>query len=90
MSKLYVSINKNSNGDLCDRIFTCQTKTAAKNQLRDQGLIPKLVLTWNDVTKIINNEFKHQDLTEEYRQYVLFYADDWETAMTEEKICEKS
>lgn len=77
MSKLYFSINKDECGKLCDRIFYSKTKTSAKNELRDKGLTPKLVLSWTDVEKIKSDQFQNGDLTEEYRRYVLSHEKVW-------------
>lgn len=81
MSKVYFAINKNQSGDLCDSVVFSKTKTTVRNELRDQGLIPKLVLTWGDVCQVKAGEYKNQDMVETYREYVLNHADSWETAM---------
>lgn len=78
MEKLYFSINKDSEKKLCGVKLHSKSKTEAKNQLRDQGLIPKIILTWDDIEKIKKNEFNHNDFTEDLRQYALSQADLWE------------
>lgn len=83
MARLYFSINKDETGKLCDEIFYSKTKTNAKDELRDRGLTPKLVLTWDDVEKIKTNEYVNKDVTEEYQQFVLGRTDQWEVKKKE-------
>lgn len=80
MSKLYFSINKGADGQLCDQIFESKTKTSAKNELRDRGFIPKIILCWDDVEKIKNNEFQHIDMNETYQNFVCEHFSAWEQA----------
>lgn len=77
MGKLYFSINKDMTGALCDKIFVSKTKTTAKNYLRDIGLTPKMVLSWEDVCKVQTGEFEHKEFTEEYRLFVIEHMDEW-------------
>lgn len=77
MQKLYYTINKDSTGNLCHKIFYSSTKTSAKNHLRDEGLIPKLVLTWSDVEKVIEGTLQQKDLTEKIQEYVVIHYQEW-------------
>lgn len=79
MAKIYFTINKDQQGTLCDCIFYSNSKTTAKNELRDKGFTPKLVLTWDDVGKVISDQFQNKDLTEEYRQFVISHEKEWES-----------
>ncbi len=78
MAKLYFSINKDENGSLCDRVFEAQSKSKAKDSLRDQGLTPKMVFSWEDVCKVVEGSFEHKDMTAEYHDFVLAHRASWE------------
>lgn len=78
MGKLYFSVNKDLNGGLCDKIFMSKSKTTAKNELRDQGLTPKLVLCWEDVQQIQEGTFLHKDVTPQLEEFVLSCVTKWE------------
>lgn len=90
MSKLYFSINKDATGTLCEKIFVSKTKTTAKNELRDIGLTPKMVLSWDDICKVEIGEFEHKEFTEEYNSFVLEHIEQWsqEQKIHQENIIE--
>lgn len=77
MGKLYISINKDKEGALCHQIFQSKSKTTAKDEMRDQGFTPKLVLCWQDVDLVKRDEFIHKDLTESLKEYIISHAAEW-------------
>lgn len=83
MAKLYFSLNKDQDGTLCDLIFFSKNKTTAKNELRDKGYTPKIVLTWDDIEKLESNILQNNDITEEYRDFVLSHMKEWEKTMNQ-------
>lgn len=80
MAKLYFTINKDEKGGLCDRVFEAKSKTVAKDILRDQGLTPKMVFSWEDVCKVRDGVLEHQDMTELYQNFVISHLAEWEKA----------
>lgn len=83
MGKLYFVVNKEESGALCDKVFESKSKTTAKNEMRDEGLTPKLVLCWADVEKIQEGTFEHKDVTDILRDFVLSHASAWEKIWVE-------
>lgn len=77
-AKLFFSIVRNSDKSLGECVLSSKTKTTVKNELRDRGLVPKMVFNWEDVTRIVADTFEHKEMTVEYRQFVVAHHGKWE------------
>ncbi len=77
MSKLYFSVSKMELGAMVQHAFFSKSKTHAKNHLRDQGYIPKLILTWEDLEKLEAGTLALKDMTPKLQEFALSQKATW-------------